>query len=336
MKNKGQRIWSIMGFLQKNNAKLKFNKINKEIDIDKGKIVVIKNTIKNTENRDINTIKTITPIQERELYVFNLWIRYKNKDNNILNLLNLENININKNINNKYNNDLIEFYKNIDNNIIKQINTFTYVNYMNINDTIDIIKNIKNKKIVNIECFNKIYEFNEYNPTIITNIIDIDILNILQNYIKDNIDNNKFRLGDRQSERYKIRNDIITRIIHYEFLELIEYVIGKKLKPTYTYLSAYIEGADLPPHTDNPDCEYTVSFVIYKEPYDLYYPIYVDKTKQDRKHKGRYDYTPEKDKCIEIDCDIGSAMLFAGTDHIHFREKLQGKYYTLLLHYCEI
>lgn len=322
MKNKGQRIWSVMGFLNNNKAKLKFNKINKEIDLDKGKIVVIKNTIQNTENRDINTIKTITHIQDKELYVFNLWIRNKNKDNIILD--------------NTYKKDLIEFYKNIDNNDIKTLNTFTFINYMNKNETIKLINNIKSKKIVNKDCFNKIYDFSEYKPTIVSNIINEDILNILQKYINDNIDNNKFKFGDRQSDRYKIRNDIITRILHYELLELIEYVIGKKLKPTYTYLSAYIEGAELPAHTDNPDCEYTVSFVIYKEPQELYYPIYVDKTKQDIKYKGRYEYTPEKDKCIEIDCDIGTVILFSGTDHIHFREKLEGKkYYTLLLHYCE-
>jgi prolyl 4-hydroxylase len=77
MKNRGQRLWSIMGFLENNNSKLKFNNINKEINIDKGKIVIIKNIIENTDNRDINTIKTITPIQKRDLYIFNLWIREK-------------------------------------------------------------------------------------------------------------------------------------------------------------------------------------------------------------------------------------------------------------------
>ena len=41
-------------------------------------------------------------------------------------------------------------------------------------------------------------------------------------------------------------------------------IMRKKLKPTYTYLSCYIKGADLPPHTDQADCEYTCSYILKK------------------------------------------------------------------------
>jgi hypothetical protein len=110
-------------------------------------------------------------------------------------------------------------------------------------------------------------------------------------------------------------------------------VTRQKLRPSYTYLSAYIEGADLKAHTDNPDCIYTVSFVVYKSEENMYYPIFVDKTKQTEKYKGIYSYTPDKKDCIEIDCKVGDAMIFSGIDHLHFREKLNGRYYTILLHY---
>ena len=115
---------------------------------------------------------------------------------------------------------------------------------------------------------------------------------------------------------------------------MIEHITQKKLKPTYTYLSAYVHNADLPAHTDRPECEYTVSFVINKNPTDLYWPIYIDKEKQKTKNAGRSKHTPSKSNCIEIDCNVGGLMVFCGTDHIHYREVLEGEFYhTLLLHY---
>ena len=43
------------------------------------------------------------------------------------------------------------------------------------------------------------------------------------------------------------------------------------------------------------------------------------------------------DECVAVDCDAGGLMMFQGTDHIHFREKLEGDYYLiLLLHYCTV
>ena len=145
-----------------------------------------------------------------------------------------------------------------------------------------------------------------------------------------------FELGDLQSNRYKAGNEVISRFLHYELLPLIERILKKKLKPTYTYISAYIKDADLPPHTDRPDCEYTVSFIVDK-PDNANWPIYVHKTKQEKKYVGKYHFTPPKEECIEFDCDAGGLMMFCGTDHIHYREKLPFDYYNvLLLHYCSL
>ena len=143
-------------------------------------------------------------------------------------------------------------------------------------------------------------------------------------------------LGDRQSNRYKAHNEPMSRFLHYECLPLIERIVGKSMKPTYTYLSSYVKGANLPPHTDRPDCEYTVSFVVDK-PDNFNWNIYVHKPQQEVKHKGRYDEKPPLEECEAVDCDAGGLMLFQGTDHIHFREELEADYYNvLLLHYCSV
>ena len=95
-------------------------------------------------------------------------------------------------------------------------------------------------------------------------------------------------------------------------------------------MSAYTKGAELPAHTDRPECEYTVSFLVDK-PEGCNWPIYLHKAKQPLKGKGRYPFTPPKSECIECDCGANGLMIFCGRDHIHYREKLEYDYYNIIL-----
>ena len=177
------------------------------------------------------------------------------------------------------------------------------------------------------------YIFDEYTPVLLNNVIKPEALVIFQDFIRTAIKNNEFVLGDKQSNRFKARDETITRFLHYEILPLIRKITNKNVKPTYTYLACYTKDADLPAHTDQPDCEYTVSFILDK-PEGANWPIYLDKIKQPVKNKGRSDFTPSKDRCISCDCDAGGLMIFNGTDHIHYREACEYDYYNVvLLHY---
>lgn len=177
------------------------------------------------------------------------------------------------------------------------------------------------------------YVQNEYTPVAVNNVFTSDALKQAQRYFDDGIQNKRFVFGDRQSQRYKAYDDYLSRLLQYEMLPLVEQITSEELIPTYTYLSAYVKDADLPAHTDRADCEFTVSFLINK-PENTSWPIYVDKTKQPIKSKGRYNFTPDKSTCVPVDCDAGGMMIFNGIDHIHFREPLPYEfYYVVLLHY---
>lgn len=176
----------------------------------------------------------------------------------------------------------------------------------------------------------------EFQMAVVNNVLEDDVLKLFQKFYEDNIVSKTWNLGDRQAQRYKCHNEAMSRFLHYETLPLIEKITGKKLKPSYTYLSLYVEGADLPGHTDREECEYTVSFVVDK-PKNSEWNIFVDKNKQPVKYKGRYPKNPPKEQCVKIDCDAGGLMMFQGTDRIHFREKLKDKFYNIiLLHYIGI
>ena len=206
-----------------------------------------------------------------------------------------------------------------------------------VSETISKLKTLREKTgFLNLSNLENDYTIDEYNPVIVENVINRDIHKIVDEYFKTNIRNGEYEFKDGQSNRYKVSDEIITRLLQLEFLPLIEKIVGKKMKPTYTYLSAYIKDSDLPPHTDRPECEYTCSYIIGK-PKDCNWNIYVHKIKQAQAFKGAYDFTPPKDECIAIDCPENGLMIFNGTDHIHYREKLEGEYYNIvLLHYATI
>ena len=180
------------------------------------------------------------------------------------------------------------------------------------------------------------YFQDEFTPVVVNNVFTEQASKFIIEYYHNSINNDKFQFGDRQADRWKAYDDFMSRVMQFEALPLIEHIAKKRLKPTYTYLSCYKKGADLPAHTDRPECEFTISFMIDK-PKDSYWPIYVDKEKQPIKFKGRYrNYVNAEhmDNCIPVDCEPNGLMMFCGTDHIHFREKLEHDYYYItLLHY---
>ena len=198
---------------------------------------------------------------------------------------------------------------------------------------------------LNPKCFDQKYHIDEYNPLVINNVYNENSYKIIKDYFHSNIDCGNFALGDRQANRYKSNNESFSRLIQYELLPLVEHVLNKKMQPTYIYVSCYTKNqekegeerkTELPPHTDRPDCEYTISYIIDK-PEGSNWPIYVDKTKQPVKNKGRYWFYPPKENCIPVDGDANSLMMFNGTDHIHYREEMPCDfYYIVLLHFRSV
>ena len=84
------------------------------------------------------------------------------------------------------------------------------------------------------------YEFSDNKPLVVKSILQKECLELIQRYYRETIVAGDYLLGDKQSKRYKMHNEPISRFIQFECLPLIEKITGKKLRPTYTYLSSYI------------------------------------------------------------------------------------------------
>ena len=350
----GQRILTISGCLT-SNIKYRFPELNKDIVLEKGGLLIYNNVQNNSDIRNDKLKKEISNTSEDEdAIMFHIYVRNTNKNGvDVLasTIKRFDNPGVNKSVNKqpeqifteKSLEDFKDTLKGAYASILERDSKLGYnslkflnkVNWNEVKNTIIKLNDISkiNNGILNKSLLDDEYIFDEYNPVILNNVINDDALIVLQNFIKDAINRKEIDLGDRQSNRFRARNETVTRFLHYEVLELIRKITKKDVRPTYTYLSCYTKDADLPAHTDQPDCEYTVSFIIDK-PENSNWPIYLDKKKQPHKHKGRADHTPKKEDCISCDCDSGGLMIFNGTDHIHYREPSIYDYYNIvLLHY---
>jgi len=247
-----------------------------------------------------------------------------------------------------YKDTLNEVYSMFENGLISQtgFRSMTFQNKVSWEKVVQTVQSFRSLRdsqfgLLNKENFETTYDFGEIKPVLVNNVLKPEAQTLLSKFYKTAIAEKCFTLGDPQTAaRFKANDETLSRILHYETLPLIEHIVGRKLRPTYTYLSCYIADADLPAHTDRPACEYTVSFIISKKPHNFHWPIYIHKTKQ--LIKGKYGYgsncpTPPKEECISLDCNGGGLMVFQGEDHVHYRKRFWGDQYNiLLLHYCSL
>lgn len=351
----GQRLKTISICLS-GNIEYKFDKLKSIIVCNKGTLITY-NNINNSRQRDTDMVHTvINTSNEEDVYIMNIYVREFNKSNKVNTIFSFLNDNVKENIklecnevsNDKQENteDYMETYSTvlkmfedgtIKNSRWKSYKSFTFgqfnvLSFDYLKENIIKIKTLREQgKGLNTSLLLKKYEFDEFHPANIANVLHDEMAELVKEYYDHSIKNKVFPLGDRQAQRFKSNNDPFSRFVHYEILPLIEHIAGRKLRPTYTYLSCYVTGSDLAPHTDREDCHYTVSFLINK---DKDWPVYCDPVKQPVKGKGRYPEFVQTDKHIGMIGQPNGFIMFNGRDHIHWRNKYDGERYDiLLLHY---
>lgn len=76
------------------------------------------------------------------------------------------------------------------------------------------------------------------------------------------------RHDDRGTHRHIAHNHPVSNFWHEQLTHRISHLVGRQVKPSYTYVSLYIEGGDLEWHTDRPPCEYTITLLLDYAPLD--------------------------------------------------------------------
>jgi len=159
---------------------------------------------------------------------------------------------------------------------------------------------------------------------IIRDIIPPFILHSAARGIKDSRLAGSFgSIGDYQSKRFNSLNDRISRVLHFQLVDVWRRIVLHNLNPSYSFYGGYQPGARLPPHTDKPQCEFTVSLTMNQFPYDAPWTLSLGsraKFEKNEKFIGDpQEKMPPESEIVDADLYPGDALLFMGRHLVHFR-----------------
>lgn len=141
------------------------------------------------------------------------------------------------------------------------------------------------------------------------------------------INTNSIPFGDPQVRtRYGHANDAVSNMMRGMLNDVVQMVMGRPIKPTYSYFGGYREGSVLSPHTDRLACEFTMSVMLYSEPAEPW-AFLIDSralTVAPAERGGAHP-RPDQEHLVNITLYNGDAGLIRGRRVIHFRDEYKGK-----------
>ena len=161
--------------------------------------------------------------------------------------------------------------------------------------------------------------------TTLTDFIHPFHIGALRRYYRYHTRIGSFSYGDAQVERrYVAPNEAVARFCHFQFMHLVSDVATIVVKPSYAYFVAYQSNAELRPHTDREQCEYSIT-------------ICVDASPEPQAQNPWPLVLQTADGVLKVWQHIGDGLLYRGRYLPHSREQLPHGYSSssLLLHYVD-
>lgn len=142
----------------------------------------------------------------------------------------------------------------------------------------------------------------------------LEMVHKLDSLLQQGIYRNPDSLCTLSPAFYGIFNDELV-----EIQKSIETAVGEELYPCYSYARIYQENDSLPPHTDRPSCEISLTLTLNYEKY--IWPFWLI----------------DNNQVIRVDLDVGDVLLYKGPDVMHFRHPMQGQQfqYQVFFHYVK-
>ena len=102
---------------------------------------------------------------------------------------------------------------------------------------------------------------------VIEKIFPPEQMSAMRRYYRQYVDQGFMPFGDNQvKRRFRQHSEPFASFLHGQFVKLVEMVVGEPVKLSYVFAASYKEGAELTPHTDREQCEYSISFQVDYEP----------------------------------------------------------------------
>jgi hypothetical protein len=140
---------------------------------------------------------------------------------------------------------------------------------------------------------------------------------------------------DTQSKRLYQYNEPLARLFHGQLAKLVSFVAGEEVIPSYAYAASYLENADLKPHIDRAQCEFSISFQVdyLPEPENHLSPWALFVCQPDVSNNQPVKYYSEEfparnggeDKNTAVYLASGDGLIYKGRELIHYRYALPDK-----------
>jgi hypothetical protein len=174
------------------------------------------------------------------------------------------------------------------------------------------------------------YERDKY--VVLQEILPAPQMTAMRRYYREYVKYGFMPFDDSQSERFYQHNEPLARVFHKNLTRLMSLIIGEEVIPSYVYAASYIENADLKPHTDRAQCEFSISFQVdyLPEPENHLSPWGLFVWKPDFAESGAISYSSEEfpasaeaeDKNPRVYLASGDGLVYKGRELIHYRYTL--------------
>lgn len=166
----------------------------------------------------------------------------------------------------------------------------------------------------------------------------------MRKYFRQYVGHGFMPFEDGQSVRYYQHNEPLATVFHKQLTRLMSLVVGEEVIPSYVYAASYVEHADLTPHTDRPQCEFSISFQVdylpeppgYKSPWGLFVwqPEWSDEPiGYDSKEFPAASEAEDTNSAVYL--ASGDGLIYKGRELIHYRYPLAAGHQStsLFFHY---
>lgn len=148
--------------------------------------------------------------------------------------------------------------------------------------------------------------------TVLKNVLDPRLHKALKTYVRalKEKKETELRFDDNWGGRWTKNNDPFICMLH-DILTPVAYSRLKlSIKPSYNFLSCYINNGIVPKHTDRPQCKYTLDYMVDQSE-GLSWELFV---------------------CGEpIILNENDAVIYSGTDMLHWRNQIPESAYASLI-----
>jgi hypothetical protein len=157
--------------------------------------------------------------------------------------------------------------------------------------------------------------------TVIPSLFPADLVHALSRYYQSLASEGFLSNESVCGTRYTLHREPLAEYLHQSLAELLSPLLGDCGKPSYSFVSIYYGGSDLPLHSDREACEVTVSVCVAANKCAVQWPLVL--------------HPLHSDSSIELRLGIGNAAIFTGRTIAHERPPLaeDGTFTTLLFHF---